>query len=116
MNNCPKAAWNQERTVPGTGSQNLPAQAPCGRPPISGPPNKNSRKPQAGGRVYCIETEEDVNEDPHDVVSSTFLVNTLPTRSSFDAGATHSFMNPATAERLACLLDEMDVQLCVLLR
>jgi len=31
----------------------------------------------------------------------------------FDAGATHSFINPATARRLACLLDEMDTQLCV---
>jgi len=54
-----------------------------------------------------------VTKDPHAVVSGTFLINTLPTWILFDAGATHSFINPATSRRLACLLDEMDVQLCV---
>jgi len=47
------------------------------------------------------------------MVLGTFIVNTLPTLVLFDAGATHSFINPTTARRLACLLDEMDVQLCV---
>ena len=54
-----------------------------------------------------------MTEDPHAVVAGTFLVNTLPTRVLFDAGATHSFINPTIARRPACLLDEMDVQLCV---
>jgi len=53
--------------------------------------------------------EDNVNEDPHAVVLGTFLVNTLPIRVLFDAGATHSFINTATARRLACLLDKMDV-------
>jgi len=99
-NNYPKAAWNQERTMPGTGSRNLPVQAPHGRPPISGPANKNFRKPQAEGRVYHIEAEEDVNEDPHAVVSGTFLVNTLPTRILFDTSTTYSFINPTTVKDL----------------
>jgi len=63
--------------------------------------------------VYCIEARKDENEDPHAVVLGTFLVNTLPTRISFDVGATHSFINPGTTKRLICQLDEMDVQLCV---
>jgi len=59
ISNCPKAIWNQGQTMPGPGSRSVPTQAPCGRPPISGPPSKNSRKSQAGGRVYCIEAQED---------------------------------------------------------
>jgi len=98
----------------GPGSRNVPAQAPRGKPPISGPPNKDSRKPQVGGRVYCIEALVEGNKDPHDVVAGTFLVNALPTRILFDAGATHSFIDSATAKRLACHLDEMNVQLCVM--
>jgi len=47
------------------------------------------------------------------MVSGTLLVNHPFTRVLFDADATHSFINPATAKRLACELDEMDVQLCV---
>jgi len=43
------------------------------------------------------------------VVLSTLLVNHPFTRVLFDAGATHSFINPITAKRLACKLDEMDV-------
>jgi len=57
-----------------------------------------------------------VGEDPHAVVLGIFLVNTLPTRILFDASATHSFINPATARRLACRLDELDVQPCVTTR
>ena len=47
------------------------------------------------------------------MVSGTLLVNHFSTRVLFDAGATHSFINPATRKRLACKLDEMDMQLCV---
>ena len=47
------------------------------------------------------------------MVSGTLLVNHLFTRVLFDAGVTHSFINPANAMRLACEPDEMDVQLCV---
>jgi len=74
VNNCLKAAWNQEKTVPETRPRNPPTQARRRRPPVSGPPNKNFKKPQAGGRVYCIEAEDDVTEDPHMVVSGTFLI------------------------------------------
>ena len=47
------------------------------------------------------------------MVSGTLLVNHLFTRVLFDAGATHSFINPVTVKRLVCELDETDVQLCV---
>ena len=43
------------------------------------------------------------------MVLGTLLVNHLFTRVLFDAGASHSFINPATTKRLACKLDEMNV-------
>jgi len=42
-----------------------------------------------------------------------FIVDTLPTKVLFDAGATHFFVNPTTATRMACAFKELDVQLCV---
>ena len=50
---------------------------------------------------------------PNAVVSGTLLVNTLPTHVLFDAGATNSFINLATAKGLTYKLDEMDVRLRV---
>jgi len=49
--------------------------------------------------VYYIEAREEETEDPHTVVSGTFLVNTLPTRVLFDAGASHSLINLAIIEK-----------------
>ena len=43
------------------------------------------------------------------MVLGTLLVNHFSARVLSDAGATHSFINPATAKRLTCKLDEMDV-------
>ena len=57
--------------------------------------------------------DEEETEDPHTVVSGTLIVNHLFTQVLFDSGATHSFINLATAKRLAYELDEMDVELCV---
>jgi len=59
-----------------------------------------------------LEAEEG-SEDPHAVVSGMFLVNTLPTKVLFDTGATHSFINLATAKRIACTVEDMNVHLCV---
>jgi len=42
-----------------------------------------------------------------------FLVNVVPVTVLFDAGATHSFINPVTAARMACDFEELDVCLCV---
>jgi len=44
------------------------------------------------------EEEEEEGRDPHIVVSGTFIVNSLPTTVLFDAGATHSFINPTIAK------------------
>jgi len=41
------------------------------------------------------------------------LVNTIPVIVLFDAGATHSFINPDTASRMDCECTELDVQLHV---
>ena len=60
-----------------------------------------------------MEAEEERDEDPHAVVSGTFVVNTLPTKVLFDTGGMHSFVNPTTIARMACVLEELDVQLCV---
>jgi len=46
-------------------------------------------------------------------VSGMFHVNTLPTRVLFDAGATHSFINPTTVKQIACVVEDMNVHLCV---
>jgi len=113
--NCPKAAWNREKNIQGAGPRNPPTAAPRGRPPATCPaqPNKSFKKPQAGGRVYCLEPGEEETEDHHAVVSGTLLVNHLSTRVLFDAGATYSFINRATAKRLAYKRNEMDMQLCI---
>jgi len=78
---CPKMAWNQTRAIPSAEQSRPPVAVPRGRPPMprGRPQAGNPRKPQAGGRVYCLEAEEEGDGDPHVVVSSTFIVNTLPT-------------------------------------
>jgi len=42
-----------------------------------------------------------------------FLVNALSTKVLFNAGATHSFINPTTAKQMACTAEEMDMHLYV---
>jgi len=74
---------------------------------------RNSNKPQAGGRVYCLEAEEDGDEDPHTVISGTLLVNVVPVAVLFDAGATHSFINPVTVAQMPCNFEDLDVQLYI---
>ena len=59
-----------------------------------------------------LEAEEGGDEDPHAVVSGTFIVNAVPTKVLFDARATYSFINPITAARMACVFEELDVHLC----
>jgi len=81
---------------------------PCGRLQTG-----NTRKPQAGVRVYYLEAEDGGHSDPHAVVSGTFIVIALPSIVLFDAGATHSFINPTTATRLTCTFEELEAQLCV---
>ena len=60
--------------------------------------------------MYSTKAREDGTEGLYGNLSGMFLVNTLPTKILFDAGATHYFINPATVKRLACQLDKMDVQ------
>jgi len=80
--------------------QRPPTSGPRGRLPTLGvtQQTRNFKKLQGGGRVYCIEVGEEESEDPYAVVSGAFVVNTLPTKVLFDAGATHSFINPAIAK------------------
>jgi len=86
-----------------------------GRPQMADPAQRTrgNSKPQAGGRVYCLEADEKGDEDPHAVISGMLLVNTLPVIVLFDAGATHSFINPDTASQMNCGCTELDVQLHV---
>ena len=108
-NDCPKAAWNQNRAPPPE-QPRLQISAPRRTPlaPSARQQARDFRKPQAGGRVYYLEAEEEGNRDPH-AVAGTFIVNTLPTKVLFDADATHSFVNPTTATRMACAFDELDI-------
>jgi len=112
---CPKLGRGQDRTLPSTGPPRPPVPARSGGLPSSGPRQqaRANKKPQAGGRVYCLEAEEGGDEDPHTVVSGTFLVNTIPVTVLFDAGATHSFVNPVITARMTCDIAELDVCLCV---
>ena len=71
---------------------------------------RNNNKPQAGGRVFCLEPEE---EDPQAVVSGMLLVNTVPVTVLFDAGATHSFINLVAAARMDCKFENLEVPLGV---
>jgi len=100
---------------PSTAPPRPPAPPTRGRPPAPGPTQRtrNSNKPQAGGRVYCLEAEEDRDEDPHTVISGTLLVNVVPVTVLFDAGATHSFVNPVTAARMTCDFEDLDLQLYI---
>ena len=74
---------------------------------------RNNRKPQRGGRVFCVEAEQEKDDNPHTVVSGTFVVNAVPVKVLFDAGATHSFINPNTAAQMTCVPEELDICLCV---
>ena len=47
------------------------------------------------------------------MVPGTFIVNSLPAKVLFGAGATHFLINPEIAKQYACYLDETDTQLCV---
>ena len=71
--------------------------------------NRGGKRPQAGGRVFSLEGEE--AEDPTVIVSGTLLIKHLYAHVLFDAGATHSFVNPAFAKVLASKPSEMNVQL-----
>jgi len=112
--NCPNRMREQNQVQPITGQSRPPFTIPRGRPPVSGNQSAAGRgkRLKANGRVYCLEAEEGNEGDPHAVVSGTFAVNALPTLVLFDAGATHSFINPATVKRMNCALEELDIQLC----
>jgi len=47
------------------------------------------------------------------MISGTLHVNVVPITVLFDAGATHSFVNPVTAARMACKFEDLDVQLYI---
>jgi len=91
-----------------------PAPVNRGQPPAArtNQPTRDARKPQSGGRVFCLEVGEE-DEDPHVVVSGMFPVNTFPTKVLFDAGATHSFINCAIAKQIVCAVEDLNVHLCV---
>jgi len=103
VSNYPKAEWNKGKYVQGAGPRNPQPITSQGRPsaPTPAQRNRNFKKSQAEGRVYYLENGEEENEDPHVVVLGALLVNHLFTRVLFDAGTTHSFINPTTAKRLA---------------
>jgi len=118
---CPKLTGKQDRAPPPAGpprpSTTGPPNPPTrGRPPASGTAQRtrnNNNRPPAGGRVFCLEAEEEGNEDPHAIISGMLLVNTVPVTVLFDAGATHSFVNPIAAARMDCKFENLEVPLGV---
>jgi len=81
---CPKLLGRQQRVIPPIVPPRPPIAPPRppsvpprppfaafrGRPSMSTAPQRarSNRKPQMGGRVYCLEVEEEKDEDPHAVV------------------------------------------------
>jgi len=119
---CPKLVGGQSGAPPAAGPPRPPTAPPRllipltgGRPPAPGAAQRtrNSNKPQAGGRVHCLKAEKGANEDPQAVISGTVHVNVVPTTVLFDARATHSFVNPITAARMACEFKDLDVQVYI---
>jgi len=117
---CPKLVGEQNQApspagFPPTAPPRVPNPSNRGRPPTSGPAQRTrgNSKSQAGGRVYCLEADEKGDEDPHAVISGMLRVNTMPVTVLFDAGATHSFINPDTASRMNCECTELDLKLHV---
>ena len=116
---CPNAG-KQDRTPFPAGPPRPPATGPStpptrGLPPAPGTAQRtrNNNKPQAGGRVFCLEAEEEGDEDPHAIILGMFLVYTVPVTVLFDAGATHSFVNPVAAARMDCKFENLDVPLSI---
>ena len=109
---CPKQAWNRRSSIQGsgTGANSVPQR---GRPPVNTAPggNRGGKRPQAGGRVFSLAGGE--AEDLTATVSGTLLIKHLNAHVLFDSGATHSFVNPSFAKKLANKPSEMDVQLYV---
>ena len=64
---------------------------------------------EKGGRVFYLDGEE--IENPTAIVSGTLLINNPYAHVLFDSGATHSFVNPIFAKKLASKPNEIDVQL-----
>jgi len=115
---CSKLAGKQDRTPFPAGPPRPPATGPStpptrGRPPVPGTAQRtrNNNQSQARGRVFCLEAEEEGDEDPHAIISGMFLVNTVPVTVLFDAGATHSFVNPVAAARMDLKFENLDVPL-----
>jgi len=48
--------------------------------------------------LSVLQEAEEGGEDPHAIVSGMFTVNALSTKVLFDAGATQSFINLASAK------------------
>jgi len=68
---CPKLAGKQDRAPPSAGPPRPSATGPStsptrGRLPAPGtaPRTRNNNKPQARGRVFCLEAEEEGDEEP----------------------------------------------------
>ena len=80
--NCPKTPRNNPRKQPSTNQSRAPAPANRGGLPAArtNQPARNAKKPQAGGRMFCLKAEEG-SEDPHAVVSAMFPMNSLPQKS-----------------------------------
>jgi len=106
--NCPKATWNNQGNIKRTGVGNNPiVQRGCPPAGASFGGNRSNKKPQAGGRVFCLEGEE--TGDPTNTVSGTLLINHLYTRILFDSCTTHSFVNYEFANKLVNKSDEVDI-------
>jgi len=109
---CPIKAWNRPGNVQDSGMGTNPVTQ-RDRPPMNTTSggNRGGKRPQIGGQVFCPEGEE--AEKLTTTISDTVLIQHLYTHVLFDSGATHSFVNPVFAKKLASKPNEMDVPLYV---
>ena len=117
----PKLIGKQDRAPlpagpPRPATTGPPKPSTRGRPPAPGTAQRtrnNNIRPPAGGRVFCLEAEEEETEDPHAIISGMLLVNTVPVIVLFDAGAAHSFVNPVAAAGMDCKFENLEIPLGV---
>lgn len=61
--------------------------------------------------MFYLEGEE--IKDPNVIMTDIILINNLYVHVLFDLGATHLFVNPKFANKIASNFDKMDIQLCM---
>ncbi|KAI3748511.1 hypothetical protein L6452_11628 [Arctium lappa] len=83
----------------------------CPKLKTGGFSGKKMEPPRSTGRAFQMSSEE--AKASTDVVSSTFLLNSVPTRVLFDSGASYSFISDLFCQRLAMSKSMLEIAVVV---